>query len=759
MKCKFVCILFIVACALGVVNAQVKDVSVTVSPLIEYQWWNKNINLKDNMFYGLRAGFGFGPHFELRATAEKSFDIQSKLKSLRWNLSDDLINKLPDHTVDITRVSGEAKFNILSNTSFSPYILGGAGVQYFKYDPFNEGVDARDYKEQQIFATLGAGIKMNLSPRIVFSLEAKSLLFNMDPQNAYFNPNIKNKDSRLANYAALASLDIYLGGSNPMLMSKLDKRVRDSYTSGFVNGIKFVVEPGVSYINFDENLPYADQWFVGGAVGMDFSSLVGIRGFYYQATKDPSKISLTFNENLKMYGLNILARLNQSRGIVPYLQFGGGYLDAKGGDIAGSNQVKETFDKNNLFMLLGAGIEIPVSRYFALFGTANAMLMSQKGVSPDKLLKPSQIRTSMMYNTGLRINLGSPVKSGSSLYASALESERERSRSEINALHAEYEEKLNLINAELAEAMEQGDSVRINDLLNARKEIVEEKTTVEETVPGKSKDTMTASEFEELVNRVIEKILKDKKSHKPTSLSEADFGLVLEALRQDKPVTVSATPTSVSTNDALLIELRALAAKMDRNYETMLQPKTAAQTPATTIVVPSQPAAQPAPQIIAPAQPAVVTVDKDGNAVGTSAAVSGTGSGRTSFLKYNRLAPLFGVNFGEQVTANIGIRGYLQVSNTRFDFVPEFFIALGGKTGYGLSGNVIYNASFSNKIPLRPYVGLGLGLFKQHSTLRAGSNIILGTNLDFGNSAFFVDYSIRNLFKNNQFAIGYRFVF
>ena len=153
MKRNFIltCFFLTVFSTLGLVNAQVKDVSVTVSPLIEYQWWNKNINLKDNMFYGVRAGFGFGPHFELRAVAEKSFDIQSKLKSSKWNLSESLLSKLPDHTVDITRLSGEAKLNILSGVGISPYILAGAGVQYFKYDPFTEGLDARDYKEQQIF--------------------------------------------------------------------------------------------------------------------------------------------------------------------------------------------------------------------------------------------------------------------------------------------------------------------------------------------------------------------------------------------------------------------------------------------------------------------------------------------------------------------------------------------------------------------------------------------------------------------------------
>lgn len=758
MKRNFIltCFFLTVFSTLGLVNAQVKDVSVTVSPLIEYQWWNKNINLKDNMFYGVRAGFGFGPHFELRAVAEKSFDIQSKLKSSKWNLSESLLSKLPDHTVDITRLSGEAKLNILSGVGISPYILAGAGVQYFKYDPFTEGLDARDYKEQQIFASWGAGIKINLSPRIVFSLEGKQMLFNMDPQNAYFNPNMRNKDKRLANYAAMASLDIYLGGSNPSFTSRLDKRVRDSYTSGLVNGLKFVLEPGVAYVNFNEKLPYTDQWFVGGSAGVDFSSLVGLRAYYYQATEDPAKLSFKFNDNLRMYGLNLIARLNQPRGIVPYLQFGGGYLDSKGYNFFNSNEVKENFDKNNLFLQLGGGIEIPVSRYFALFGTGNAMMMSQKGVSPEDIVKPSQIRTSMMYTAGVRINLGTPVKGGSQLYASALESEREKNRDKINAMRAEYEEKLNAVNAELAEALEKGENERVEALLEARKELSEEKTAIEAGEPVKTQETMTAGEFEELVNRMIEKVLNEKKSRTSSTLSDNDFGLVLEALRQDKPAEIAATS---STNDALLIELKALASKMDRNYETLLRSNTQTQTAGgtTTVVVPSQPSTQ----IITPTQTPVVTVDQAGNVADSRvmAREDGTGSDRRAFLKYNRLAPMFGVNFGEQVTANIGLRGYLQVSNTHFDFVPEFFLALGGKTGYGLSGNVLYNIQLAKDAPLHPYVGLGLGLFKQYKTLRAGSNIIVGTNFNFGNNAFFVDYSIRNLFKNNQFSVGYRFVF
>lgn len=752
--------LLIGASAFGITNAQVRDVSVTVSPLIEYQWWNKNINLENNMFYGLRAGFGFGPHFELRAIAEKSFDLKGKLKSLNWNVADNLAEKLPNHSLDITRIGGEAKLNIFSGVSFSPYILAGTGIQYFDYNPLTEGTDARAHKEQQIYASLGAGLKMNISPRVVFSLEAKQLLFNMDPTNAYLNPHTQNKNEFLKNYSALASLDIYLGGSNPRLNTSLDRRVRDSYTGGFARGLKFVLEPGVAFMDFNENFPYKDQWFVGGSAGIDFSSLVGIRGYYYQATEEPGKLSTKFNKELRMYGANVIARLNQPRGVVPYLQFGAGYLDARK-DEKDINQTD--FNKNNLFAQAGAGIEIPLSRYFAFYGTANAILMSKQDVSPEKIVTPSQVKANMMYTAGLRINLGAPVKSASTLYGSALERERERSNAEINALRAEYEDKLAAINDQLAEALRAGDDAQVETLMEQRKEVLEEQSVttkkIETVSQPRSSETMTAREFEELVDRVVEKVLTQRKSRRNHAVSDADFALVLSALRQDQ------RGMAPSSNDTLVAELKALIEKMDRNYDTLLRSNVQPQ-PSTTVIMPTQP--RQSTPLVAPAQPGIINPDhtaqpnaKEGHRV-ISKSMEGDAyqtSTKTAFLRYNTLAPIIGVNFGEQLTANIGLRAYLQVSDTNFDFVPELFVALGKKTGYGLSGNVIYNISLPADSPIQPYIGFGLGLFKQYDTMRAGSNIILGTNLKVGDNSIFVDYSTRNLFQNNQIAVGYRFVF
>lgn len=763
-KIKILIAAVLSAMTIGAVNAQVRDVSVTVSPLIEYQWWNRNINLEDNMFYGLRAGFGFGPMFELRAIAEKSLDLKGKLKSQDWNISPDLIDKVPGTTVNISRFGGEAKLNLV-NFSFAPYVIAGAGVQYFNYDPFEEGLDVVEWKEQQIYASLGAGIKFNITDRAVLSLEAKDMIFNMDEGNAYFNPYTHDKSKRLHNWAALASLDFYLGGTNATIANSFDRRVRDAYTSGFSRGLKFVLEPGATYVDFKENSNFADRWFVGGALGVDFSSLVGLRAFYYQATENPDKLNLKFNKDIRMYGANVIARLNQPRGIVPFIKFGAGYLDTQNGEQDPTATTEESsFNKNNLFALLGAGIEIPLSRYFALYGAANAMMMAEPGVSPDAIVKPSQVHTNMMYNAGLRINIGAPVDDASTIYGSAIQSERDRRNKELNALRADYEAQLDKLNKELDEAIRVNDKEKIDYLLDERVKLTEESNEVQEQAERATKgsQTMTSREFEELVDRVVKKVRKEYQGPSAT-LTDSEMSLVIAALGQNP--NAAATNNGSASNRELVEELRSLSRRMDRNYDSLSR-SNVSPSGATTIIAPNtpaQPQVVPVNPYVSPYNPSqhnyqAKTTEDGRQVMRTDDPIIQNSPANRNVLKLNRLAGITGVNFGESTTWNIGLRGYMQISDSNMDFVPELYIGLGSETTYGVSANVVYNLNFGGNQAVRPYFGLGLGVFNQGTT-RAGSNIIVGTSFNVLNGNLFVDYSARNLFKNNQVAVGYRFVF
>lgn len=701
-------------------KAQVQDVSVTVSPYVSYNWWNENIALKNSPFYGARVGFGFGPFFELRGNIEKSTNLKNAIKDKSWNpFNEDALNKIDGMNIDITRVGGEVKINLLDGYVVAPYLTAGAGVQIFDFNPFtfdngNAVIDEAKKKEKQLYYALGAGIKFSLSDRIAFALEGKNIRFNTDKTNPYTKPNTNDKKNQWGNWAALASLDFYLGG-NASANNAQDRRYRSLYNDGF-NGMKFVVEPGVAFVDFKEKMNRQDQWFMGGSVGVDFNSLVGLRAFYYQATEMPNKLNFKFNKDLRMYGLNFVTRLNYPRGIVPYLQFGAGYLDDNNFIADVTNN--ERFKTHNLFALLGAGIEVPVSRWVALFGTANAMLMTDDLPLKD-INTPSDIITNLSYTGGIRINIGSPASAPEFMVAS----------SEANTS----------INNERAEVKEQSTMTREKRI---RRQLFSNDVYVN------ANNMMTKQEFEEMVNRIMKKIRAEEDLN--TSLfTDGEMEVVLTALNAQKGGQKSAV-NSDSSNEAILKELRTIVRKLDEQKNAV--------PAATTIIAPASGAVQPATPAVPVQRVATPNVSENSE----PQAVYGTPSNKTqtSYLKLNRLAALTGVNFGEGTQWVLGVRGYMQISDTSLDFVPEVMAGFGSKNSLDISANVIYNFNEIIESGFQPYAGLGVGLFNHGESSKFGTNIILGTNYKISNGGeFFADYSIRNLFKNNQIAVGYRFIF
>lgn len=683
-------------------KAQVDGVSYTLSPSLSYNWWNQNIALKNSPFYGLRLGFGFGPYIELRGTFEKSMNLKSAFEERGW-LTDkqDLLDKLEGMDMDVTRVGGELKFNILNSSyAVAPYFVLGGGVQMLDYNPFDTTtgiVEDAKQKEQQIYVSAGAGVRFNLSDRVALSLEGRNL--QMQIGDIFLNPNIDDDTKRWGNWSALASLDITLGGTSRF--SDQTMQYRNLFDDGF-RGIKYVLEPGILFADFHEKLLQADQWFVGAAAGVDFSSLVGIRGFYYQGTENPQQLSLRFNNDLKIYGGNLIFRLNQPRGIVPYLTLGAGYLDDNSiipldpDAPAVEGDAIERLNTHNLFLSGGVGVEVPFSKYVALFGSLNAMLSS----SNEKMLETvaDDVYTSVAYNAGLRINLGRPA----------------------------YEPVTGITSGTVND--------RVNELQSDQRQS-STRTTIfgKETVREGSSQMMTKGEFEEMVDRILYKIRQEEMS-RASQFSQSEMDIIVSALNAQNGTTSSAISTQDLNNQQLVNEMRRLVNRLDRQqtYVPNVAQVAPVQRVEPTTVVPGVQYGQPIDQ---------------------------TTRVKNEFLKLNRLAVLTGFNFGEGAQWMVGIRGYLQISNTDLDFVPEMMFGFGHKNAFDLGGNVVYNIRLKNS-SIDPYAGLGLGLYSHGAGLKFGTNVILGTNFKVTtNGELFVDYTGRGFFKNNQVSVGYRFVF
>lgn len=712
-------------------KAQVRDISVAISPRVSYNWWNENIALNNSPFYGATVGFGVGPFLELRGTFEKSVNIKNALEGRKWNpFTPDQLKRLEGMNIDITRLGGEVKVNLINGFVVAPFITVGAGVQKLDYNPFKSDAQSLDEfvtearsKESQLYVSAGAGLKFNLTDRMAFSLEGKNIRFNMDPNNGLLNPEVNKEAKRWGNWSAIASLDFYLGGST------VTTEQRDLYTDGF-KGLKLVLEPGVLYADFNNKLKgRTDGWYLGGSAGLDFGSLIGIRGFYYQATEVPNNLNFKFNKDQKIYGAKLITRLNQPRGIVPYLQLGAGYIDDNNFI---ESKGEKAFKTHNLFALAGAGVEIPLSRFFALFGTANAMVMSNNDVDLQKITRPTDVVTSVAYTGGLRINLGATASVPSYEQRGTAEQEELNERTTAMRDKQQKDEVDQEEQQDTEQATEAKSQRRQNTLLGKTK--VVEKKRVDHS------KMMTKKEFEEMVERILGKI-RAEEARRASSFSESDMDVVLSALELQQARTHGAQVSGDTSNALLLQEMRNL--RQDLNRRGNSQVRVITQTGASTATTSHE----------ATPVRTVERADHTALEAGESSHVS------HQYLKLNRIAPLTGINLGDGTQWMIGVRGYMQIADTDLDFVPEVMLGFGTSNAFDISANVLYNIPWSWK-NFRPYVGLGLGFYGHGAGTRFGLNTIVGSTFATSKSGeFFVDYSIRNTFKNNQIAVGYRFVF
>ena len=428
------------------IQAQVRDVSFTLSPTVGYTLWDSDLNLGNSPYYGLRAGFGIGPLLEIRAAYEQSFDIKAKLRGSSWGALQDLSDKLEASSANIRRIGGDLKLNLWNSTILSPYVTAGAGVMRFKYDDVQTAANQSD---EQLYGVLGAGAKINLGRRMVLSLEARNYLFNVSPGNQYLAAG-SSANGVLSNWTGQLSLDFYFGGTN-YSNDAVSRAYRNVFTDGF-RGLKWVIEPGIAHINFNNESPLADQWLVGASAGVDFNSLMGLRGFYYTSTQTPDKLNLKLDSKLQMYGAELLARLNQPRGVTPYLTIGGGYLNIADNYNHGTGI---TTPKSGWMAKAGLGVEIPLHRIVALYGSANALLLEQENPALNQLTSTSAVKINMMYQMGLRFNIGRKAN-GQKTYQTLLANQQTAQQAELNRWRANYERQL----AELRAARDEAQAVQ-----------------------------------------------------------------------------------------------------------------------------------------------------------------------------------------------------------------------------------------------------------------------------------------------------------
>lgn len=688
--------------------AQVSDVSVTVSPLAGYTWWDKDSAIENGMNYGARVGFGFGQNVELRAVYQKSADLKSTAKELTNDQN--IIDKFESRDVTVTRWGGEFKGNIPTSGWFAPYLTLGTGVQTLETD---------NVKEEQIYADFGLGTKFNLSDRVVLTLEGKGSAFNLNPGSTlrstngseptvdqWVNDNVSK--NAMLNWSAMAGVQFYLGGSNPDEMTALDYAYQKKMRGG-LSDFKFIVEPVLSYVNFDDNTNFKDTYLMGANLGFDFTELVGVRGYYMQATKN-EEISTKW-DHMAMYGGDFIARLNMSTGVVPYLSVGGGYMNVYD-DYKGENGLKGGND-SGYFAKGGVGLNIPLGTYIEVFGSANMLLTTASEVDKATQIEgPEELRKNVMYTAGLRLKLG------------AKEDFTADNRMSTHT-HTEFD-RMDELNRDARKAYCHGD---LEDALM----IMRERERLAQRYGRESIVRMSPQELESLVNEVLNGVDEDYKTSKGNSTEERIDRLerlLLEVNKEKSEVKVQQKESSTDElNKQILMELKKLNMQMQAQQPAQSQP--------TTVVVTDS-------------QTQKVVETKNDNV-----AVVEVRDNKESALKYQGVSGFAGVNFGNATVGVLGVKSHYNFNNSDISFVPDVMIGFGNETAYALNANVHFPIKVNETI--QPYVGTGLSLNNFAGDFKFGPNIIIGTGLNVMDGKLYVEYTSRNLFDNNQVAVGYKF--
>lgn len=747
--------------------AQVQDVSFTVAPVAGYTHWDSKLNFGDSPFWGVRAGFGFGPLFEIRGIYERSFDLKGKLKkesnSPAWltNWAD----KLEDSNVDITRYGGELKLNLWSNAFLAPYLTAGGGVMEMGYTATPVGGSATSYKEKQIYGAGGVGLKFNLGRRVALSLEGKDIIFNVNKNNRYL-ASPADGGEQLHNWTGQASLDIYFGGRAHRAGDAVSRAYRNMYTDGF-RGVKFVLEPGVAYADFAKGSGLEPQWFVGGSAGLDFSSIFGIRGFYYSATKKPNTLDVDLNNELRMYGGNFIARLNMPLGLTPYLTIGAGYREVTSKFVP---TVADATPKSGLFLLGGGGLELPLFKYVALYGNVSAMLSEQENPAITSVTDPADVKVNAFYQAGVRFNIGRSNRDGRALYQSYGDAQtqaevarlQESNLEELNALRADYDARIKKLNDELADAVSRRDTVTVTRVLREKSQVadhisnVDNQTTQLATQTAKQGRmvTLTKAQFDALVNQVVSDLKREKGSKLSvaditgSSLTDLDKILLLNALYRSPyaaPQVQQLQDAKVDPNIALVKRLDQVIDRLEAINSTQIQQGAKSGDDVRLLEQQLQNQQDRREHIVVAGQ------DDKGEVYAQEVKVKEA----KETLTFNRAALFAGPNFGDQLGLNVGARAYLQILDSKFDLVPDFYLDFGKKLGFGLNANVHYNLPAEGAFA--PYVGLGLGVNRLGGVTRVLPNLVVGTSLTkVLGGHLFVDYTARGSFRNNQVAVGYR---
>jgi len=761
----------------GLVSAQVRGVSYSLSPTGSAMSWNNQSGLDGGYMYGGQLGFGFGRFVELSGIYMISTDVKSQLSNI--NLlgtsvqprASEFASIYQQRNTDITRYGGNLTFNLGGGVAY-PYLSAGTGI--IGIDPENRP------KSEHIYLSGGAGFKFSIDNRLSLSLGVENLWYRYNPAKTFFSDSDLNTlgysrsaipDKEIGNWALTAGLTGYLGGRNPSQMSDLDKDLQRQFSGGF-RGISLIVEPTVGIIQFNDKLPYrADQRLAGGSAGFDFGPYVGLRGFYFRGLEEDE---WTKFDKFAMYGGEMKFRLNDaSTGIVPYLSLGAGYIDI-------NNEYEgRRVATDKPFALGGGGVELKLNDNFKLFGSAKAVLVSSDDLS--YVNSTESISNSWMFNGGISFALGSKRKTQVVRYVDSEGRIREATTARDREILDLREQ---IVRAEAqATKVTKPDSVKFITLpiledgeiyirfgkTGSMKMVSEDSHTEkgkETVVTGGS--SLSASDIE-LIRLMIQSALRETLRENgiisaSSRAARVDTVIIVREVEQRQQSTQDAGRTEVQIKvegpETQKVDEKAIEDRVLRRLSEQQQNDTAVQSLQRQIAELQQRLDNQSTSEGSKQHVATTRVESSDDSV----------RDRNTIEKLNLegVSATAGFNVaGKPFQFLLGVRAdYGDVFGGRFKLSPDATIGFINTMSYNMNLNLIADVRVDSFEPWLPYAGFGFGIlgFSEPPTgvkgVQGTFNLLVGAEKPIGNSnAVFLEYVNMNLFKFNRLQAGYRFNF
>jgi hypothetical protein len=320
--------MWVSACVLApVFPLPAQSLGYSLIPSAQRIRWDDLVAFDEDWMYGGRIALQFGKLVELQPFyfVRKDYPIAAARAAATFGSAS------IGRAVDIDQYGATLQLN-LGTGSLVPFVRGGGGILRFSPDSGD--------KVERIAITAGGGLRFGIGG-LKAEVFAERMAFRLNPRGLFGRDTLAASTLRNLSYGAALTLPL----------SQLDP---DEPVAG-LRGTTAPIEPFVGKLRYASRAGLRDQELAGIRAGIDFSPMVGLRGFYWRGVNEDRDGT----DPVAAYGAEAQFNLNAGTGISPYLVAGAGRILYFGSfrDLAG--QPRE--DVNALIIGGGASLRLGIA--------------------------------------------------------------------------------------------------------------------------------------------------------------------------------------------------------------------------------------------------------------------------------------------------------------------------------------------------------------------------------------------------------------